>query len=283
MRKQNMENAVEMLNPSVHETKTQTSSPKTRADIVSHVRKISPWLDPKDTHVSNFIGSRAEAEKRIQSINPSLYGRTRNHLEGAVTQLSPYISRGVVSSEKVCDAALSKETPKEAEKFIQQVAWREYWQGILEHNPQWLWHDAENYKTGLVAADYIDELPEDIVRAQTGTASIDHFLTQLMTNGWVHNHARLYLASYICHWRHVKWQVGAKFFLKHLLDADLASNNLSWQWVASTFSHKPYYFNLENVQKFSGPDIDTSPENNVDIDASYEVLAKRLFPNLEPK
>lgn len=70
--------------------------------------------------------------------------------------------------------------------------------------------------------------------------------------------------------------------LTHLLDGDPASNNLSWQWAASTFSHKPYYFNLENVTKFSGEDVDTRPETNAALDDSYEALYQRLFPNLEP-
>ena len=90
----------------------------------------------------------------------------------------------------------------------------------------------------------------------------------------------MYLASYIVHFRHIKWQVGAKWFLEHLLDGDLASNNLSWQWVASTFSNKPYIFNLENVDKYFGRIIDTSPNKNELINHSYEVLQKKLFPNI---
>ena len=50
----------------------------------------------------------------------------------------------------------------------------------------------------------------------------------------------MYVASYVVHFRRVKWQAGAKFFMTHLLDGDLASNNFSWQWIASTFAGKPY-------------------------------------------
>ena len=64
----------------------------------------------------------------------------------------------------------------------------------------------------------------------------------------MHNHARMYLASYVVHFRRVRWQAGAEWFLTHLLDGNEASNNFSWQWVASTLSQKPYIFNLENVQ-----------------------------------
>lgn len=90
----------------------------------------------------------------------------------------------------------------------------------------------------------------------------------------------MYLASYIVHFRRIKWQAGAKWFLEHLLDGDEASNNLSWQWVASTFSNKPYIFNLENIDKYFGNLIDTSAENNQILDTSYENLQAQLFPNL---
>lgn len=281
MRKHGMMNPKDIQKHITEPLVNAEGKPLTREQIIQSVRRISSWIDSEDTQVSDYIGGQAQAKIRLEAVRPQIYAQTRNHIDGAVTKLSPYISRGVISSETVVQKALSVESPKTAEKFIQQIAWREYWQGILSHNPQWLWEDAEAYKTGFVASDYVDDLPADIAKAQTGVACIDYFLEELITNGWVHNHGRLYLAAYICHWRRVKWQVGAKFFLSHLLDADPASNNLSWQWVASTFSHKPYYFNLENVQKFSGNDIDTSPEANAVLDASYEDLAAKLFPNLE--
>ena len=90
----------------------------------------------------------------------------------------------------------------------------------------------------------------------------------------------MYLASYIIHWRRVKWQAGAAWFLHHLLDGDPASNNLSWQWVASTFSNKPYIFNLENVAKYGDSTLDVTRENNPEIDFSYEELSKKLFKNV---
>ncbi|MGV2433758.1 MAG UNVERIFIED_CONTAM: hypothetical protein LVT10_01690 [Anaerolineae bacterium] len=66
----------------------------------------------------------------------------------------------------------------------------------------------------------------------------------------------MYVAAYVVHWRKVQWQAGAAWFLEHLLDGDPASNNLGWQWVASTFASKPYLFNWENVKKFDGGRFD---------------------------
>ena len=90
----------------------------------------------------------------------------------------------------------------------------------------------------------------------------------------------MYLASYVVHFRRVKWQEGAKFFLTHLLDGDIASNNFSWQWIASTFASKPYIFNLENAYKYCHQTLSIDPQQNLEIDGSYEEISARLFPNL---
>ena len=90
----------------------------------------------------------------------------------------------------------------------------------------------------------------------------------------------MYLASYIVHFRRIKWQAGAQWFLEQLIDGDEASNNFSWLWGASTFSNKPYIFNLDNVQKYFGDCIDTSACNNIVLNADYPTISSKLFPNL---
>ena len=254
-----------------------------RQALIEHVRALSPAVPEDDKIVSHIRGGRGQAEQCLEQLDPAKYGSSRNHLGGAVTRLSPYIRHGIVNVTDARDYALDISTAKEAEKFIQQLAWREYWQRLYKEFPRNIWQDVEPYKTGFSRDDYADDLPDDIVEGRTGIACIDHFIAELLTSGYVHNHARLYLAGYICHWRRIKWQAGARWFLTHLLDGDPASNNLSWQWAASTFSHKPYYFNLENVEKFSGEDVDTRIVTNLPLAASYEALYARLFPNLEPK
>ena len=250
-----------------------------RSETIAAVKALSPWAQGE---ASDIAGDRHVIEAILLALDPKAYGPTRNHLDGAVTRLSPFIRHGALTLDRVRNIALEKAGPKEAEKFIQQLAWRDYWQRLYARYPERIWNDVEDYKTGFGPDDYSDELPEDIAAAQTGTACIDQFLTQLISTGYLHNHARLYLAAYICHWRRVKWQVGARFFLTHLLDGDPASNNLSWQWVASTFSHKPYFFNLDNVAKYTGPDIDTRYNNNKALAGSYDDLSARLFPHMEP-
>lgn len=257
---------------------------ETPNDIVARVRCMTPHLDRADTALSPFKGGYENALGALSDLLPVEYGRTRNHLDGAVTRLSPYIRHGVVALAEVRDRALDQVSRKnDAEKLIQQLAWRDYWARVYAKIGDDIWSDIEEYKTGFPADSYADELPEDILGATTDSAAINHFLRELYETGWIHNHARLYLAGYICHFRRIKWQAGARLFLAHLIDGDIASNNLSWQWAASTFSHKPYFFNLENLQTFCGDDVDTSYKNNKSLAGSYEDLHMRLFPLLPPR
>jgi deoxyribodipyrimidine photo-lyase len=248
-----------------------------RIQLTNYLAELSPWLNDKSA--SPIQGGEKAALARLDLIDPLGYGTTRNYIDGKVTHLSPYIRHGVLTLNKVRNEALAKcSNHEQIEKFIQELAWRDFWQRIYYLNPHWIWQDIELYKTGFQSADYSESLPLDITEANTGIAIIDYFASQLVQTGYIHNHARMYLASYIIHWRRIKWQAGAKWFLQHLLDGDPASNNLSWQWVASTFSNKPYIFNLENVKKYASPDMDVSPKNNKPLNATYEELNKILFP-----
>lgn len=250
----------------------------TRDELVAYVKNLAPWAIGQ---ASPIIGGYTKAQETLKNIDPIKYCKTRNFGKGKVTKLSPYVHHGIIELNDIRNDALKKcSYPEQITKFIQELAWRDFWQRVAECHPEWIWHDVEAYKTGFQPEEYQDNLPQDIADGKTNLACINVFINQLIDTGYVHNHARMYLASYIVHFRQVKWQVGAKWFLEHLLDGDEASNNFSWQWVASTFSNKPYIFNLENVDKYFGNCVDTSPEQNELLNASYPELSKRLFPNL---
>lgn len=257
---------------------TQFSS---REALIEHVKNITPHVRD-DVHVSPIKGGIKAMRAKLNAIDSINYGNTRNFLSGHVTKLSPYIRHGLVSLNEVRNHALKKaQQPEQVGKFIQELAWRDFWQRVRHAQPHWMWEDVEPYKTGFAADDYSDTLPNDIANAATDSPIMNHFIKQLLEEGYVHNHARMYLASYVVHWRRVKWQAGAQWFLEHLLDGDVASNNLSWQWVASTYSNKPYFFNLENIQKYCGDVMECSASENPMFDASYEDLEVRLFPHKE--
>ena len=262
-----------------------------------------------------FRGGRRAAEARQAAIDPARDGASRNHLDGAVTRLSPYIRHGVLTLAEVREAVFERLRENEApppvvqgnlfgdaagsaggwstgqrragEKLIAELGWRDYWQRLWRQLGDGIWHDREPLKTGHPAAAYAPELPADLAAASTGLACIDGFATDLMESGWLHNHARMWLAAYMLHWRRVRWQVGARWFLRHLLDGDPASNNLSWQWVASSFSHKPYFFNRANLERFSSGRYcarcpaagrgGAAAVGGCPFEASYEALQERLF------
>ena len=239
-------------------------------------------------------GGRREAERRLAAIDPARYGATRNHLDGAVTRLSPYLRHGVLTLAEVREAVFAwlwargygepgrqGEGRRIAGKLINELGWRDYWQRLWLVLGDGIWSDLEPLKTGHPPASYAPELPAAVAAASTGLVCIDAFATELIATGWLHNHARMWLASYLVHWRRVRWQAGAAWFLQHLLDGDPASNNLSWQWVASSFSSKPYLFNRDNLERYSGGRYCRAcPRAGRDcpFEASYEQLQGRLFP-----
>jgi deoxyribodipyrimidine photo-lyase len=83
-------------------------------------------------------------------------------------------------------------SPHKIEKFIQELAWRDYWQRIYLRHPERIWNDIEEYKTGYSADDYADELPQHISCGHIGVACIDQFIQTLLESGNMHNHARMY-------------------------------------------------------------------------------------------
>jgi deoxyribodipyrimidine photo-lyase len=250
-----------------------------RKSLIAFVKALAPWAEGQQ---SNIEGGRQNAETKLGEIKPIAYARTRNYGDGHITKLSAYIHHGILSLNEVRNFVLYQcSEPVKINKFIQELGWRDFWQRILTQHQEWAWKDVEPYKTGFTQQDYADVLPDDIVTGNTGVACIDAFIHELIDTGYLHNHARMYLASYVVHFRRIKWQIGAQWFLQHLLDGDFASNNLSWQWIASTFSHKPYIFNLENVDKYFSGQVDTSPLTNQPLHASYETLQAKLFPDIK--
>lgn len=255
-----------------------------RDDLISYLREEFPKADAVDSHVAETRGGRRAAEACLARIQPGrAYRATRNHVDGQVTRLSPYIRYGVLSLAEVSGFARSQvDDVREIEKFLNELGWRDYFQRVYREMGDDIWTDLEQYKTGFDADQYADTLPEDVRHGKTGVQFVDDFIQELYATGYLHNHARMWLAAYVVHWRHVKWQAGARWFLEHLLDGDPASNNLSWQWVASTFSHKPYYYNIENVQKYTGKYIGAAEDfGHEDFVGSYDMIARRLFPNAD--
>ena len=216
---------------------------------------------------NRLVPTRRAALERISSVQPAAYARTRNHLDGAVTGLSPYLTHGVVTLHEVLAGVLEKHSLEVQHKLVYELGWREFFRHAWYHAGTGIFSSLHGGPRPEAA--YLPELPIDIREARSGVPVVDEAVRTLYTTGTLHNHARMWLASYVVHIRGVHWRAGADWLVAHLLDGDLASNHLSWQWVAGTGSHKPYLFNADNVARFAPPHWH-SP--GTAIDRTYEEL-----------
>lgn len=250
-----------------------------RESLISYYREQFPDAVDNGSCVSTTRGGIDEARQKLAAVDPIAYGRTRNDYDGAVTQLSPYLRHGVLDLAATMEHVRSLVGhPREATKLLQELAWRDYWRRVLDQIGNNVWEDLEPYKTGYEAEDYCDELPNDFLSATTGIDFVDATVTELHETGYLHNQARMKIAAYVVHWRRIRWQAGARWMLTHLLDGDIASNNLSWQWVASTFAVRPYIFNLDNLLKVTGGQFTGClPDGSSPFEGSYDDLNERLF------
>lgn len=182
---------------------------------------------------------------QLEEFNPVSYAKSRNYVDGNVSRLSPYISRGVLSTKQVAEHLLNRGYQKEQiEKFIQELAWRDYWQIAYKQKDVLVAH-GEDYLTPLSK-----KIPKAILDANTGINAIDQGLRELYATGYMHNHMRMYVAMLVCNIAQTHWLTGAQWMFHHLLDADPASNMLSWQWVCGRNSKKKYYANQDNINRF---------------------------------
>ena len=214
-----------------------------------------------------FEPNRKSALARLAAVQPAAYARSRNALDGAVTRLSPYLTHGLLSLQEVYAAVNARHPLHAQHKLVFELGWRAYYRHVWLHLGDGI---HQSLRAGLLPDDaYQSEIPADVMQARTGICAIDLAVRELYDTGYLHNHARMWLASYLVHLRKVHWHTGAQWMLGHLLDGDIASNHLSWQWVAGTGSSKPYLFNADNVAKYA-PAPWHSP--GTVIDTSYETL-----------
>ena len=242
-------------------------------------------LEEKDIAFPTDYNSILE---RINQINPIQYCKSRNFIDGAVTYLSPYISRGVISVKQVQDYVLAKGySPATIEKFLQELAWREYFQRVWQVKGEALFEDLKQPHSDIVNR----QMVAAIVGAKTGITAVDKLILDFYKTGYMHNHVRMYVASIACNIAKAHWSVPAQWMYYHLLDGDLASNTCSWQWVAGTFSSKKYYCNQENINRYTNTnqihtflDRPTETLNNMPVpdalNATVDLSLKTTLPNV---
>lgn len=210
--------------------------------------------------------------ERIDSIDPVEYARSRNFLSGAVTGLSPYISRGVISTRQVLESLVGKNYKLyECETLVKELAWRDFFQRVLQERPDLFLSDIKNPQLAVRS----EELPAAIVNSSTGIEAIDSGIHELYATGYMHNHMRMYVASVVCNMAGCSWKNAGRWMYYHLLDADPASNFCSWQWVCASFSSKRYFANQENIDRFCN-----TQQQKTFLDTTYEELERMEVPQI---
>jgi deoxyribodipyrimidine photo-lyase len=215
------------------------------------------------TTTQDFVPTRTAGLERLARFIPIAgadYARFRNHDLGAgqhrhVSTLSPWIRHRLVTETEVLQAVLARHSPAAAEKFVQEVFWRTYWKGWLEMRPT-VW---DMYQAGLRGALDAVQTQSGLRAAwagacngQTGIDAFDHWAQELVQTGYLHNHTRMWFASIWIFTLRLPWELGADFFLRHLLGGDPASNTLSWRWVAGLQTQgKTYLARPDNIETYT--------------------------------
>ena len=203
--------------------------------------------------------------ERLNQIDPLAYGKTRNFTDGAVTQLSAYVARGVLDTKTILENIVNRGYSfYQAEKFIQQLAWRDYFQKVWQTKGEAINCDIKHSQN----AKFQKGLPLAISSSASGIDIIDQSIEALQTVGYMHNHMRMYVAFMACNIGSFHWRDPARWMYYHLLDGDWGSNALSWQWVAGTFSNKKYIANQENIDYYT-----KTQQKGSFLDCTYEELA----------
>ena len=232
-------------------------------DSMPSLPKLSSLEIPKEPVPSAsvpFPPGEAEAQRRLHafaggegacSIYQYAEGRDRMDLDGT-SRLSPYLRFGMLSARQAViaalrarDAASDTKSRGGAETWLNELIWREFYMAILAHFPRVLGQSFRANLQGIVW-----ENDEDAFAAwcqgRTGYPVVDAAMRQLVETGWMHNRARMIVASFLVKDLLVDWRWGESWLAEKLVDGDLAANNGGWQWTAGTGTDAAPYFRVFN-------------------------------------
>ena len=214
-----------------------------------------------------FLPTRAAALARLEEFLPAAgrYAAERNFVRAGhqdVSRLSPWVQKRLLLESEIVAAATRRWSFPAVEKFVQEVYWRTYWKGWLEQRPAaWSrWCEAvPRLRSSLNAEERTAW--EAAIGGKTGIAGFDAWAQELVATGYLHNHARMWFASIWIFTLRLPWELGAAFFFEHLLDGDVASNTLSWRWVAGLQTPgKTYLARADNIAHYTDgahvPEVD---------------------------
>ena len=207
-----------------------------------------------------FPLTRATALARLGEFAPragTAYAARRNFVstEGDhadVSRLSAALRRRLIGEDEVVRAVLAAHPYASAEKFIAEVFWRTYWKGWLEARPA-MWAQTLEQAAAHAANPAIARAAAAATEGRTGIAAFDHWAHELHRTGYLHNWARMQVASIWTFTLGLPWQLGAQWTFERLIDADPASNTLGWRWVAGLHTAgKAYLADADRIAAMTG-------------------------------
>lgn len=207
----------------------------------------------------DFPLSRAAAEARLAAFlldAGQAYTEHRNDDRGpgrhhAVSRLSAALRRRLITEEEVARAVVARHGQHAAGKFLAELFWRTYWKGWLEQHPS-VWR---NWRTACAdwQARGLPAWYEAAIGGNTGIDAFDAWACELRETGYLHNWARMQFASIWIFTLGLPWELGAAFTFDHFVDADAASNTLSWRWVAGLHTKgKAYLADADRIRARTG-------------------------------
>lgn len=224
--------------------------------VLSPIPDLPSEEIPELPNSSLFPANEQEAIRRLNSFLDErifAYSDSRNRLdEEGTSALSPYLHFGMISPRLVYNGAIQAwKNAHDAiaragcETWINELIWREFYQSILWHFPEALSQSLKAAYRNIVWR----YAPEEFIAWQegnTGYPIVDAAMRQLASTGWIHNRARMITASFLVKHLLINWQEGERWFMRSLIDGDLAANNGGWQWVAGTGTDAVPYFRIFN-------------------------------------
>ena len=161
------------------------------------------------------------------------------------SMMSPYLKFGIIHPRQLLQRL---DGSAGSDVFRSEIAWREFYADVLFHQPETTWKNLQPKMDALPidSGSLAEERFAQFCAGNTGYPIVDAGIRQLLGSGWMHNRVRMIVASFLVKDLHLPWQWGAKFFMEHLLDGDVASNTHGWQWTAGTGTDASPFFRVFN-------------------------------------
>ncbi|GAA4648022.1 deoxyribodipyrimidine photo-lyase [Kistimonas scapharcae] len=231
-------------------------SKQTSLDIASDPVPVDRYTPTASNILERWEPDEASAHK---CLNDFIESRVQRYAEqrdfpalDGTSSLSPWLVAGVLSIRQCFDAAVCANNGELDSGnagitcWLGELVWREFYKHILVAFPRVSMHRPFQVETDKLSWRHDSALQEAWESGKTGFPLVDAAMRQLVATGWMHNRLRMVTAMFLSKNLMLDWRIGERFFMRHLVDGDLAANNGGWQWSASTGTDAAPYFRMFN-------------------------------------